>query len=84
MKKTGNKDGITNLPLKVYVEHFLKKYKILTSFDLSILISEVLKSDIPFNTLKVSISRILNSLKKDGRVVKVKPMKWQLVEDNET
>ena len=68
---------IKKLPLTIHIEHFLIKYRILSSCDLAILISHASKSPLPFKKLQSSISVTLNKLKKQRKISKVKPKRWQ-------
>ena len=79
-KKTINIDENHKVPLRIYIEYFFSKYKKLSSIDLTILISDLSKSDLPFKKLQSSISVNLNKLKKEGKIIKVKPKQWQLSE----
>ena len=65
------------LPLSVHIQHFLIKYRVLSSIDLTILISPEIKSGLSFDKLQKSISVYLNKIKKEGKVSKVKPRKWE-------
>ncbi len=67
----------TKIPLKVYVENFLRKYKELTSCDLTILISHSSKSTLTFDRLQASIATTLNIIKKEGKVSKIGQKKWK-------
>lgn len=80
MTRYKNTDGTPIIPIRTYIEFFFKKYKKLSSTDLLILLSDSMKKDLPFKNLKTNISIILNKLKKEGKVSKVKPMKWQWIE----
>lgn len=79
MKKKMN-DDCFRLPIKVYIEHFIIKYKILSCVDLTILINDTLKPTLSFQNLQRQISLNLGRLKKEGKIEKVKPMQWKLIE----
>lgn len=78
------------MPLRLYIQHFLIKYKKLSSLDLSILINDLIKTELvnnpslsilPFKKLQSSISANLNKLKKEGTIVKIKTKQWALDEN---
>ena len=73
-----------NLSIKECVEYFFYKHKILSSFELKVLIhakqSVLLKEK--SKNLSARIACILNILKKENKIIKIGNKKWEWIEND--